>query len=56
MSVTAEGVERPEERDLLVALECDVAQGYLISRPLAPDAVRRYLEAAAADAEHALAV
>ncbi len=56
MSVTAEGIERPEERDLLAALGCDIAQGYLISRPLAPDAARRYLEAAAADAEHALAV
>lgn len=55
MTVTAEGIERPEERDLLAALGCDVAQGYLIARPLAPDAVRRYLEVVAADAEHALA-
>ena len=56
MCVTAEGIERPEERELLAALGCDVAQGYLISRPLAPDAARRYPEAVAADAEHALAV
>jgi len=55
MSVTAEGIERPEERDLLAALGCDVAQGYLIARPLAPDAARRYLEAAAAEAENAQA-
>lgn len=56
MSVTAEGIERREERDLLAALGCDVAQGYLVSRPLAPDAARRYLEAAAVNAEHDLAV
>ena len=56
MSVTAEGIERPEERDMLAALGCDVAQGYLIARPLAPAAARRYLEAVAADAEYALAV
>ena len=57
MSVTAEGIERPEERDLLATLGCDVAQGYLIARPLAPEAARRYLAAlAAADAEQALLV
>lgn len=44
MIVTAEGVERAEERELLVELGCDQAQGYLISRPLAPDALRHWLE------------
>ena len=47
MSVTAEGIERAEERDLLAALGCDVAQGYLISRPLAPAAAARYVDACA---------
>ena len=59
LSVTAEGIERPEERDLLATLGCDVAQGYLIARPLAPEAARRYLAALAAadaDAEQALLV
>ncbi|WP_428573524.1 putative bifunctional diguanylate cyclase/phosphodiesterase [Piscinibacter sp.] len=49
MIVTAEGVERTEERDLLIELGCDQAQGYLISRPLAPDAARQYIGAAAAE-------
>jgi len=44
MSVTAEGIERTEERDLLAALGCDVAQGYLISKPLAPAAAARYVD------------
>jgi len=44
MSVTAEGIERAEERELLAALGCDVAQGYLISKPLAPAAATRYIE------------
>ena len=51
MIVTAEGVERTEERDLLIELGCDQAQGYLISRPLSPDAARHYLEANAAQPE-----
>ena len=47
MSVTAEGIERLEERDMLAALGCDVAQGYLISKPLAPQAAARYVDACA---------
>ena len=47
MIVTAEGVERVEERELLVELGCDQAQGYLMSRPLAPEAALRYLTASA---------
>lgn len=51
MIVTAEGVERTEEQDLLIELGCDQAQGYLISRPLAPDAARQYIEAVAEETE-----
>ena len=43
MTVTAEGVEREEERELLVRLGCDQVQGYLIARPMAPEAARRFL-------------
>ena len=44
MTVTAEGIEREEERELLVRLGCDQVQGYLIARPMAPEAAQRYLE------------
>jgi EAL domain-containing protein (putative c-di-GMP-specific phosphodiesterase class I) len=36
MLVVAEGVETPEERDLLVTLGCDFLQGYLLGRPGRP--------------------
>jgi EAL domain-containing protein (putative c-di-GMP-specific phosphodiesterase class I) len=34
LTTVAEGIERPEQRELLVELGCDMAQGYLFSRPL----------------------
>ncbi|MEA2683076.1 MAG: hypothetical protein QOK05_1404 [Chloroflexota bacterium] len=34
LKVTAEGVEQPESLQLLSALACDYAQGYLIGRPM----------------------
>ncbi|HET8551654.1 MAG TPA: EAL domain-containing protein [Gammaproteobacteria bacterium] len=37
LSVIAEGVETPESWELLKAYRCDMAQGYLISRPLPID-------------------
>ncbi|PXA67109.1 putative bifunctional diguanylate cyclase/phosphodiesterase [Cryobacterium arcticum] len=37
LKVTAEGVERPCQLRLLRELGCDIAQGFLISRPVAPD-------------------
>ncbi|WP_158251963.1 bifunctional diguanylate cyclase/phosphodiesterase [Cryobacterium sp. M25] len=36
LSVTAEGVERQDQLQLLRDLRCDTVQGYLISRPVAP--------------------
>jgi diguanylate cyclase (GGDEF)-like protein len=35
----AEGVERPEQRDLLKRLNCDYAQGFLLSRPISAEAL-----------------
>ncbi|MFC0339079.1 diguanylate cyclase/phosphodiesterase [Kushneria avicenniae] len=50
LSVVAEGVETEASRALLTAMECDVLQGYLISRPLPFDQVigwvRQYREGA----------
>lgn len=37
MKVLAEGVETPEQLAKLAEFECDEIQGYLFSRPLAPD-------------------
>jgi EAL domain-containing protein (putative c-di-GMP-specific phosphodiesterase class I)/CheY-like chemotaxis protein len=39
MKVVAEGVERQEDWDLLKQLKCDVVQGFLIARPMAPAAL-----------------
>jgi EAL domain-containing protein (putative c-di-GMP-specific phosphodiesterase class I) len=36
MMVVAEGVETPQERDVLVALGCDLLQGYLLAKPGKP--------------------
>lgn len=33
MQVVAEGIESPEERDVLAAAKCDLMQGYLFARP-----------------------
>jgi EAL domain-containing protein (putative c-di-GMP-specific phosphodiesterase class I) len=34
--LVVEGVETPAERDTLVALGCDLMQGYLFARPASP--------------------
>ncbi len=39
LTVTAEGVETREQLQLLGDLDCDVAQGYLISHPLEPNSL-----------------
>jgi diguanylate cyclase (GGDEF)-like protein len=43
LRVTAEGVETADAYRVLHDLECDLAQGYLISRPLAPADMTRWL-------------
>lgn len=45
LGVVAEGVEDDAARDQLVGMGCDVAQGYLISRPLSEDRLEAWLRA-----------
>ncbi len=41
----AEGVERPAQHERLKELGCDYAQGFLLARPMAPDALCELLRA-----------
>lgn len=43
--VVAEGVETPAQRDLLVAENCHLAQGFHFARPMSSERVERLLEA-----------
>ncbi|HEY2176826.1 MAG TPA: bifunctional diguanylate cyclase/phosphodiesterase [Mycobacteriales bacterium] len=45
LRVVAEGVEDELSRDLLEGMDCDVMQGYLLSRALAPDRFDAWLAA-----------
>ncbi|MBB5954808.1 diguanylate cyclase (GGDEF)-like protein [Saccharothrix tamanrassetensis] len=45
LTVVAEGVEDDAARDQLVSMGCDVAQGYLISRPLSEERFEAWLRA-----------
>ncbi|MGH3876614.1 MAG: putative bifunctional diguanylate cyclase/phosphodiesterase [Actinophytocola sp.] len=50
--VVAEGVEEDAARDQLAAMGCDVAQGYLISRPLSEERLEAWLQARTAQAKN----
>ncbi len=50
MKVVAEGVETPEQAQCLRELGCDEMQGYLLSRPLAPESFVAWLRQRQADA------
>jgi len=45
LTVVAEGVEDTEVRAALAEMGCDVAQGYLVSRPLSAGHLDQWLEA-----------
>ncbi|MGH3623396.1 MAG: putative bifunctional diguanylate cyclase/phosphodiesterase, partial [Sciscionella sp.] len=45
LNVVAEGVEEEAARAALVTMGCDIAQGYLISRPLSEDRLEGWLQA-----------
>lgn len=44
LDVVAEGIETEAQRDTLRALACEFGQGFLYSRPLAPEAARGLLQ------------
>ena len=39
----AEGIERPDQLERLMELNCDLGQGFLFARPLTPEALRTLL-------------
>ncbi|MBS1183710.1 MAG: bifunctional diguanylate cyclase/phosphodiesterase [Proteobacteria bacterium] len=43
LKTTAEGVETPEQRDVLRAFGCDELQGYLLGRPMPPTQLSKIL-------------
>jgi EAL domain-containing protein (putative c-di-GMP-specific phosphodiesterase class I) len=45
-TVVAEGIETKERRRLAFALGCDIAQGYLIGRPLPAEEITLLLQQA----------
>jgi diguanylate cyclase (GGDEF)-like protein len=45
LTTVAEGIERDDQRELLLGLGCDLGQGYLLSRPLTADAAGELLVA-----------
>ncbi len=46
LSVVAEGMEDGATWDLLADLGCDVAQGYFVARPMAPQQLVAWLHSA----------
>jgi predicted signal transduction protein with EAL and GGDEF domain len=43
LTVTAEGVETKDQRDAVLAMECDFAQGYYYAMPMPASALRTWL-------------
>jgi len=48
MEVVAEGIERPKQLEQLTAMDCEFGQGFLFSKPMAPEPVERLLRQEAA--------
>ena len=45
MKVVAEGIETEEQFGLLLEMGCDIAQGFLIGRPMKVEDAKLYLKA-----------
>jgi EAL domain-containing protein (putative c-di-GMP-specific phosphodiesterase class I) len=43
LSTVAEGIERPEQPAQLLALDCDMGQGFLMNRPQEAEAIEAFL-------------
>ena len=52
LRVVAEGVETEGQRDILLVLQCDELQGYLLARPMAVEALDDWLQKLPPDAPH----
>jgi EAL domain-containing protein (putative c-di-GMP-specific phosphodiesterase class I) len=48
MTVVAEGIETQEHFEAMRSLDCDMGQGWLLSRPMPPEDVFRHLSAPSA--------
>jgi diguanylate cyclase (GGDEF)-like protein len=52
LQTVAEGVERPEQQGQLLALDCELGQGFLMNRPQDADAIGAYLARTADSVRH----
>jgi len=54
IEIVAEGIERPEQLELLRAMGCGLGQGYLVARPMAAQSIESF--AGAGGSVHAMAI
>ncbi|SFC27558.1 PAS domain S-box-containing protein/diguanylate cyclase (GGDEF) domain-containing protein [Marinospirillum celere] len=54
LEVTAEGVEEPDQLDLLVSLGCEEVQGFYLARPMLPEILEDWLLKPKAYSKHLL--
>ena len=51
LTVVAEGVEKQSQYEILCDLDCDVIQGFLVSRPLSPSKCTEWFESLVTNAQ-----
>ena len=52
IKVVAEGVETQEQAEFLSENECDILQGYFISRPLPAEQLIKYMQVRCGEHKH----